>query len=456
MEKRKIKILYVNHVGNVMGGAEHSLSVTLKNLNKKIFSPILLLPDYGPVYDHFVSIGIETYVMPVNYMWLPSSRQYYRLLRDVKTRMNWFNEIIYRENIDIIHTNDEEAFDGAIAAKIHGIPHVWSIRHQFINNAQPIFDYFPVHEFGMGKFINKFSDKVLVVSEAVRSSLEHYIEPEKLFVQCNAFEMEKYENIAIKNDIRKELKIPPETLLICSIGRICKEKGFDVYLDAAAHVLKHRKDVKFLIIGQEIGRDIVRKLKEQIRELQIDDFIYLLGFRNDISEILQQIDIFTLASSTEGLPRVVAEAMASKKPVVVTGFHSANEIVSDGETGYIVPINRADMIAEKLLTLLDAPQLRLKMGEMGKKIIREKFSVGHHINKIETLYYELAEAGRNSQEVNITAKLFVNILGEIGDIGLKLTDYEDRIQRLESLQDKIKNNFLYKGIKKLYKMLKHE
>ena len=50
MKKEKIKILYVNHIGDVMGGAEHSLAILLKNLNKEVFYPILLLPDYGPVY----------------------------------------------------------------------------------------------------------------------------------------------------------------------------------------------------------------------------------------------------------------------------------------------------------------------------------------------------------------------------------------------------------------------
>ena len=455
MEKKKIKILYVNHIGNVMGGAEHSLAILLKNLNKEVFSPLLLLPDYGPVYDYFISIGIETYVVPINYLWLPSDRQYYRLLKDFKTRLNWFNEIITKEDIDIIHTNDEEAFDGAIAAKIHSIPHIWHIRHRFINNAQPVFNYFPLHEFGMGNFINEFSDRVVAVSEDVKKDLNPYIEPKKLSIVYGAIETDKYEIPQIKNDIRKELGFSADTFLVCSAGRICKGKGFDVYIDAAAHVLKHCRNVKFLIVGEEVQKDLVSKLKKQINELQIEGSIYFLGYRQDFPEILQQIDIFTLTSVNEGLSRVIVEASRARKPVIATRCGGSGEAVLDGESGYLVSLNRADLVAEKIIDLLNKPQLRLEMGEKGRRIVKEKFSAEIHIKNIEAVYYELLRTHQNGGKVNILPRIFINLLGEIGDIGMRLIDYEDRIKRLESFQDGFKNNFLYKGTKKIYSIFKN-
>ena len=457
MKKEKIKILYVNHIGNVMAGAEHSLSVLLKNLNKEVFHPILLLPDYGPVYEHFVSLGIETYVVPINYLWLPTERQYYRLLKDLKTRLIWFHEIINKQGIDIIHTNDEEAFDSPIVSKIHGIPHIWHIRHLFVNNAQPVLNYFPFHEYGTGKFVNELSDRIVAVSDDVRNYLIPHIEREKLLVVYDAVESEKYVSTNVRHDIRKELGLSSDTFLVCAAGRVCKEKGFDVYIDAAAHVLKHRQNVKFLIVGKETEKDSVNMLKERIKELQIEDSVYFLGYRQDFPEILQQIDVFTLTSvAGEGLGLVVVEASASKKPVVVSQYCGSGEAVSDGVTGYIVPLNRADLIAEKIINLLDKPQLRLEMGEKGRRFVKEKFSVAAHVKKIETIYYELLKTNHNRSKINILPKLLINMLGEIGDIGIRLIAHEDRIKSLENFQDRFKNNFLYKVAKKIQRMYRYE
>ena len=449
MKKEKIKILYVNHIGDVMGGAEHSLAILLKNLNKEVFYPILLLPDYGPVYEHFVSIGIETYVVPINYLWLPEKKQYYRLLQDIKARLDWFNEIISKEDIDIIHTNDEEIFDGAIASRIHGIPHSWHIRHRFSDNAQPVFNYFSLHGFGMGSFINEFSDRVISISAGVKKSLDSYIKPEKLITVYNAVEADRYK--LLKNDIRKELGLPADTFLVCSAGRVCKEKGFDVYIEAAAHILKNRKDVKFLIVGKETEKGLINKLKEQARKLQLEDYIYFLGYQQDFPNILQQVDVFILASvAGEGLGRVVIESSAAQKPVVVSQFCGSDEVVSDSETGYIVPLKRPDLVAEKIIHLLDNPQLRSEMGSKGRKMVKEKFSVAAHVGKMEAIYHELIQTKQNDKKMNIPLNLIVNMLGELGNLGTRLIEHEDRIKSLENFQDRFKNNVLYKGIRRIY------
>lgn len=100
---------------------------------------------------------------------------------------------------------------------------------------------------------------------------------------------------------------------------------------------------------------------------------------------LSSIYTLVLASESEGLPRVIIETMAAGKPVVAARCGGPEELVIDGDTGYLVPINDAAAIAQRLSYLLDHPEWAKKMGQKGRKKIEADFTMDQYIGRIEQI-----------------------------------------------------------------------
>jgi glycosyltransferase involved in cell wall biosynthesis len=111
--------------------------------------------------------------------------------------------------------------------------------------------------------------------------------------------------------------------------------------------------------------------------------------RHDVPELLRQLDIFVLSSTTEGISLTLLEAMATELPVVATNVGGNPEVVLDGETGYIVPSHNPEEMANKLLLLINDKKLRQQMGFKGRERVIENFSIIETARKYEALYREV-------------------------------------------------------------------
>ena len=123
-------------------------------------------------------------------------------------------------------------------------------------------------------------------------------------------------------------------------------------------------------------------------ELGITDRLVLTGLRRDVPELLAAMDLFTLSSLWEGLPRVLPQAMATGLPIVATACDGSAEAISDGDNGFLVPSSNPDLLAERLCRLLDDSALAARMGEEGRARVAE-FSDRRMVEQIDTLYREL-------------------------------------------------------------------
>ncbi len=127
----------------------------------------------------------------------------------------------------------------------------------------------------------------------------------------------------------------------------------------------------------------------QIEALGLRDTVYLLGFRSDIPRILQSSDFMILPSLTESFSLVTLEAMAAHKPVVATACGGPSEIILDGESGFLVPVNNPQSLAEKILELAgDRVRLR-EMGDRGFRRFSETFSIESCAANYERVYREI-------------------------------------------------------------------
>jgi glycosyltransferase involved in cell wall biosynthesis len=180
-----------------------------------------------------------------------------------------------------------------------------------------------------------------------------------------------------------------------AVGRLSPEKGFDVFVRAAAVVARHRPDVGFILYGEGPMRPV---LEELIRREGLAGRFILAGFRQDLPAVLPGLDVAVSSSHTEGLPVALMEAMAAGLPVVATRVGGTPEVVADGVTGLLVPANDPAALAAKVMALLDDPR-RTAMGEAGRRRVRDEFTFAAMAERYERLFATVVPRAAGRKEV---------------------------------------------------------
>jgi glycosyltransferase involved in cell wall biosynthesis len=134
------------------------------------------------------------------------------------------------------------------------------------------------------------------------------------------------------------------------------------------------------------------KVEQEIRKRGLGSQVRLLGWREDVAELLAASDCLLLTSLYEGLPRVVLQAMAAGKPVVATAVSGTPEAVRDGVSGFLHPPEDSAAMAQSLARLLKDRDLAKRMGEEGRKGLKGSFQIGEMLSEIEALYQEVVDA----------------------------------------------------------------
>jgi glycosyltransferase involved in cell wall biosynthesis len=160
--------------------------------------------------------------------------------------------------------------------------------------------------------------------------------------------------------------VPPPGLHMVFVGSLDGPKGVDVLVDAWALVVKQVPAARLSIAG---AGPLLQEVRDRIQILQLRDRIHLLGplSRPDIRRLLDDASCLVLPSRSEGLGRVILEAMARARPVVATHVGGISEIVADGRTGILVPPDDPEELASALVRILGDGVLQRSMGEEGRQ-----------------------------------------------------------------------------------------
>ena len=179
----------------------------------------------------------------------------------------------------------------------------------------------------------------------------------------------------LREKLARELAIAPDQKLVLCVARLIPEKGVAELVEAAQIICRTRKDVVFLLAGTG---PLMEKLRAMVRTGGLERQFRVLGWRNDVNDLMRCADILTLPSYyMEGLPVSILEAMACGKPVVATHHKGCEDAVVDGQTGYLVPVKAVGPLSEKLVALLDDATLRARMGQAGRRRVEQHFEIDH-------------------------------------------------------------------------------
>jgi glycosyltransferase involved in cell wall biosynthesis len=179
--------------------------------------------------------------------------------------------------------------------------------------------------------------------------------------------------------------------LVATLGNIRRVKGHDVFIRAAASVVKEFPNVSFTVAGEILEADYFKELQDLVRDLGLTDHFTFVSGVSNIREYLSAAEIFVLPSRSEGFSNAIIEAMAASLPVVATDVGGNAEAVQNGVSGYIVPSEDVAALSGAILRLLHDPSQATEMGIAGRKLVVEKFTSDAMMKQITEVYARLLD-----------------------------------------------------------------
>ena len=172
---------------------------------------------------------------------------------------------------------------------------------------------------------------------------------------------------------------PLDPMRFIFIGRLLAEKGIFEYVDAARQVKKSYPNAEFVVLGAVDDCNPGALKQQQLQQLLDEGVIHYPGYVSNVSDWVAQSSVFVLPSYREGVPRSTQEAMAIGRAVLTTDVPGCRDTVDDGVNGFLVPRWNAQMLAEKMIFLIEKPEVVQRMGEASHRMAVERFDV-HQVN----------------------------------------------------------------------------
>jgi glycosyltransferase involved in cell wall biosynthesis len=281
--------------------------------------------------------------------------------------------ILFSEPVKLIHTHwlIPQGFFGAFFHRLWRIPHVATVHGSDLN----ILTHHKILT-PLARFIFRNSDMITVNSDYMKRRLES-IAPDcsaKIRVIPMGIDPEKFKATEFI-DIKKKYQTEH---LVLSVGRLIDWKGTIHLINAMPAVLRQFPDTVLLIIGAGPEKET---LVNRTHEISLENRIHFLGVvdNEDLPSYYHAADVFVLPSinksgKTEALGVVLLEAMASGCPVIGSNVGGIPDIIVDGETGFLVPEQRSDVLAERIVQMLSDDNVRERFRQNGLMRVREKFS----------------------------------------------------------------------------------
>lgn len=380
---RKIRVLLVA-TRLTIGGDTNVILDIASYLNSHPHFEVQLAA--GSVPAHEVDLTYQAKERGIPLIHIPSMVTYINPWHILRSSVELYVKI-RQGKYDVVHTNNAIAgAAGRLAAMLAGVPviihhvHGWGLQEDMSRMTKMLY-------INSERFSATFTNRLIAVSKPnIEKGLAYKICQESKFkLIYNGIPLEKFQQDIDKRTVCLELGLNPESKIVGMIGRLDKQKNPLDFIQAAAMVVKKYPNVQFFIAGDGPLRAECESL---IKELNLSQTFFLLGYRNDINKIYPILTLTALSSLWEGLPVVFQESMAAGKPIVANDVDGAQDVIRNGETGYLVTPRQPQEMADRITTLLNDEELCAQMGHSAKKIAMQYSSEGM-IKQIESLYLEL-------------------------------------------------------------------
>jgi glycosyltransferase involved in cell wall biosynthesis len=382
-------ILFLDHTAK-LGGGELSLLDLLEGLDRSLYHPIVMLASDGPLTQKVRDLDIDVRVVPLSTDVIDTKKDTLRFAAFLKVTAVFeilkyaftIAQLARKLKVELIHTNSLKSdIYGGLAGRIAAIPTVWHVRDRIDGN------YLPKAATTLFRALCKvLPHAVIANSQSTLSCLQIDRKPISAVVYgCFSSAFDTNESVA-SNSTTKDISAP----VVAVVGRIAEWKGQHIFIEAAASIKRQHPTARFWIIGAPLfgEEEYERSLHKQVDSL--GENVSFLGFRSDVANLLRNASV-VVHSSCVGEPfgRVVIEGMAAAKPVVATNGGAIPEIITDGITGRLVPMNDSDSMAEAICDLLSDPAGAAVIGKNARQKVLDCFTPSQTVHGVQQVYSRL-------------------------------------------------------------------
>ena len=368
----------------IIGGAQENTLHNCEDQARLFDDDVTLItgPDAGPegsLLDRAMVSGCRVEVLPelVRSLSPLSDRRAYRrmksLLKDI--------------NPDIVHTHSSKAgVLGRAAARRWRLPCVHTIHGASFHYGQrwPLYRGY----IGAERWAAKRCDHFISVCDAMTDAyVAAGVAPREMFTTVfSGFEIRPFlEPPVSRQQTRARLGFQDGDVVVATVARLFHLKGHETLLDEAARIVAESPHVRFLWVGDGVLRE---EYEARIRDLGLSEHFVLTGLvpPGEVPELLHAADIVAHPSQWEGLARVLPQGLIAGKPCVTYDVGGASEVVLDGETGHVVPLNDSAALADAVIRLSKSPEQRERMGQAGRDLCRDLFDHVQMTRRIREVY----------------------------------------------------------------------
>jgi glycosyltransferase involved in cell wall biosynthesis len=386
--RQSIRLLQL-HDSAGMYGTESVIINLCKALSKTDYEPVIgcMTKKHGAkplLGDTAETCDLKTRYFPMKYKFDPLT------VRQIVT-------MIKESGVRLIHCHGYKSnLFGLICAKMTGISIV-TTNHLF--PPMPLDDKkLQMYSKLDAHYTMKRLDKVVAVSEDIKAKLAHTgIHHTKIKVIENGIDLEPLQrgSEAKRTGARRSLGIQEGSFVIGTLGRLTPQKAHGVLLEATKQLLEKNSLLTVIIAGDG---PLEAQLKTYAEQLNISHVVKFLGFRKNIAELLQAMDLFVLSSVDEGLPMALLEAMAMKVPAIATEVGDVPKVIRNMETGILIKPNDATMLAEGFAYLIDNNEHRAVMAANAYENVRQYHSKEAMCAKYCEVYDEVMHTSRHHKQ----------------------------------------------------------
>jgi glycosyltransferase involved in cell wall biosynthesis len=389
-DKAQRRLLYVegNDDGTI-GGSYFSLLFLVAGLDQSRFTPLVVFSTENSLLPRFHATGARTLIVPVRVRarisgpvgrLIARARNFYRTYLVQPRRLA---RILRRERIDLVHLNNSIQRNHAwmLAARMAGVP--------CITHERGLRRSFPARDRRLARNL----DAVICISNAVHENfVARGLGDLPLITIFNGLDPAQMQCTRAPEDVRAEIGVAPDARLIGIVGNIKPWKGQEVVIRAMGLLREEFPDLACVLIGDSSPNAAAYRehVAALTRELGIASRVHITGFRNDVPNYINALEIQVHASiDPEPFGRVLLEAMALSKPLVASNGGAVPEIVVHEHTGLLFEHGNPASLAAALRTLLADRPRAAAMGAAGRARLLTEFSIRRNLELTQELYERL-------------------------------------------------------------------
>ena len=351
-----------------VGGAEEMVLNLVQHLPSRFEPVVCCINQAGPIGEEIRKTGTPVEVLGLTpglrHPWdVAGIRRYLRETRPAIVHTFLLTASLY----------------GRLAAILEHVPIV-------IGTEVNIYERKRRHHILAERMLMSKTDRVIVSANSVRDFYVDQIhaDPRKIDVVYNAVDWKAIESTRPRDEMRASLGLPPDAKVAGVIARLTEQKGHRFLLQAMTTPALAR--VHLLVVGDG---DLREPLTAEAQDLGLASRVHFLGARRDLGDLLAAMDVFVMPSLWEGLPLSMILARGAAVPVVATEVAGIPEVVTDGQTGWLVPAGNSLALATALVDAFRDDARTKRIALAARDFVLPRFGVDGYISSVAGLYDEL-------------------------------------------------------------------